>query len=127
METQRAQIGTSSPMHRRDCEKAGDLALVLLLAWGLTLGGAVTSWSQEESPPKPFSSQQLATFQIGHITGVSGNTVQIDNKDYVLRPNVQIQNLGGIEMHVKDIQKGSLVRFHLKQGGIDQLEVMLPE
>jgi hypothetical protein len=104
--------------------------LAVLLAGGITLGGAGTSWSESEGgppPPQPFSVPVLATFQSGRITDVHGTTVQIDQRDYELRPDVQIQNPQGMPMEAHDIRKRALAKFHLKQGRIDMLVVILPD
>ena len=112
-------------------ERTGSLMLALLatlLAGGLTLGGAGTGWTEQiETPPTPFTAALLATFKSGKITGVHGTTVQIDNTDYQLLPDAQIQKPEGHRMEVHDIRKGALARFHLKQGRIDMLEVYLPD
>ena len=105
--------------------------LAMLLAGGIMLGGPGTSWSEPEEgktpPPQPFSASVLSTFQAGRITGVHGMTIEIDRKDYELRPDVQIQNPEGAPMEAHDIRKGALAKFHLKQGRIDMLVVMLPD
>lgn len=113
-------------------EQPGSLALVVLatlLAGGITLGASGTGWTEqiETPPPTPFPAALLATFKSGKITGVHGTTVQINNTDYELRPDVQIQRPDGVQMEAHDIRKGALARFHLKQGRIDMLEVYLPD
>ncbi len=133
MGERRAENNGSSHIQRGDRdERTGGLALALLatlLAGGITLGTAGMGWTEqiETPPPPPFSASLLATFKNGKITGVHGTTVQIDNTDYELRPDVQIQNPGGGQMEAHDIRKGALARFHLKQGRIDMLVVFLPD
>ena len=123
--------GTHVPQWDRDGRTSNPVLalLAMLLAGGITLGGPGTSWTEEGGtpPPQPFSSSMLATFQNGKITAVHGMTIEIDRKDYELRPDVQIQNPEGAQMEAHDIRKGALAKFHLKQGRIDMLVVMLPD
>jgi hypothetical protein len=133
MEAQRA--GNRGSIHSQQGDDEGQTGsrvlalLAVLLAGGITLGWAGTSWSENapEAPFKPFSAQLLATFQSGRITGVHGTTVQIDQRDYELRPDVEIQNPEGNLMEAHDIRKSALAKFHLKQGRIDMLVVILPD
>lgn len=117
---------------QRDCNRRTNTLLFAMLAVvvasGSTLGvGTSRSEDAPELPPMPFSSSELSTFQNGKITAVRGDTVQIDNRDYELRPDVIIRNPEGVLMETRDFRKGALARFHLKQGRIDKLLVILPD
>ena len=108
---------------------SGSVALILLavlVAGGVTLGGMDAGWAQAPAQQAgPFPA--MSTFQSGRITGVRGTTVQIDGRDYELAPNVEIKRPDGVEMEAHDIRKGALAQFHLKQGRIDKLVVILPD
>jgi hypothetical protein len=100
--------------------------LAVLLAVGVVLGAADATPAQGTNQRGgPFPA--MSTFQAGMITGVHGTTVQINGKDYDLQPNVQIKKPDGMVMEAQNIRKGALAQFHLKQGKIDQLVVLLPD
>lgn len=100
--------------------------LAVLAVGGLTFAETDMSWAQAApQPPPPFPN--MSTFKNGRITGVHGTTVQIDGKDFELQPDVVIKKPEGNEMEVHDIRRNALAQYHLKQGRIDMLVVILPD
>lgn len=66
-------------------------------------------------------------YQSGQVTGKSGNSVQINKRDYPLAKDVAVKDDEGRPRELKDIKEGAEVLFHLRRDGIDQLIVVLPK
>ncbi|MDR4478377.1 MAG: hypothetical protein R3B37_01325 [Nitrospira sp.] len=72
----------------------------------------------------PFST---VGFQSGVIDEVQGSTIRIDGRSYVLKSMVVVVNHEGELLELERIIPTSLVKFHLKEGHIDKMVVMLPQ
>jgi hypothetical protein len=96
-------------------------AYVLLIVGILLLGNAVPSGLAQTS-----DSDASSTFLSGMVTGIRGNTLEIDNKRYELMPEVVIKNERGNLMEPHDIVENAEVKFHLKQERIDKMVLILP-
>jgi len=62
----------------------------------------------------------------GEVTGVNNNQVIIDNKSYQLISNIVITDERQQRRELKDLSIGEQVAFHLTNGVIDRLVVILP-
>ncbi|MEK7269063.1 MAG: hypothetical protein AAB093_06655, partial [Nitrospirota bacterium] len=102
------------------------IGLTLLIIGGVPLAGVTISGVDEglaqTSEPAP-----LAGFQSGLVTGKQGTTLAIDNKNYQLTPGVSVKDEEGNQKELSDVVPGVEVMFHLKQGRIDQLVLILPK
>jgi hypothetical protein len=96
-------------------------AHVLLMVGTLSLGNGVSSGVAQTSDFDASS-----TFLSGLVTGIRGNTLEIDNKSYELMPGVVIKNEQGNLMEPHDIVENVEVKFHLKQERIDKIVLILP-
>ncbi len=109
-------------------ERARDLlrvAVALLVIGGVPIGG-VTLSGVDEGLAQTSGSGSLADFKSGQVTGKHGNRLEIDKKDYVLQANVTVRDDEGKPKDLNDVTPGAMVQFHLKQGRIDQLVLLLP-
>ncbi|MEW6246806.1 MAG: hypothetical protein AB1555_08870 [Nitrospirota bacterium] len=74
------------------------------------------------------SAASLTNFQSGQVTSVkSGTTLQINNTNYPLKPQVIIKDDEGRERDERELQPGVQVQYHLKGGQIDQIVIVLPK
>jgi hypothetical protein len=115
-------------------ERARDLlrmAVALLIIGGMPIGGVpiggITVNGVDEGLAQTSGSGSLADFKPGHVTGKQGNKLEIDKKDYVLHANVTVKDDEGRPRELSDVVPGTMVQFHLKQGRIDQLVLVLPK
>lgn len=109
-------------------ERASDLLRVtgaLLLMGGVPIGG-LTLDRVDEALAQTSGSGSLADFKSGQVTDKNGNRLEIDKKDYVLRPDVTVRDDEGKQRELTEVVPGAMVQFHLKQGRIDQLVLVLP-
>lgn len=102
------------------------VALALLLVGGVTIGGGPTGqliegWAQTAGP------SSMANFLSGQVTANEGNDIQINNKNYPLQKGVTITDDEGKPRDLKDLVPGAEVKFHLKNGQIDQIVLVLPK
>lgn len=134
MRAQSAQNQTRMGMDRADAAirdwssiiLRGTLALLVGLGaaiGGIPIGGLHEGLAQTSG----FSSQAVAGFTPGQVTAVQGKTVQINGKNYELKANVVIQDEEGKPMEPGEIVPGAEVKFHLKEGQIDQMVLILPK
>ena len=109
-------------------ERARDLlriAVALLIMGGVPIGG-LTLVGVDESLAQTSGSASLADFKSGQVTDKTKNRIEIDKKDYVLQANVTVRDDEGRPRDLSEVTPGSFVQFHLKQGRIDQLVLVLP-
>ena len=109
-------------------ERARDLlrvAVALLIMGGVPIVG-LTLEGMDEGLAQTSGSGSLADFKSGQVTDKQGNRLQIDNKDYVLQSNVSVKDDEGKQRELSEVGPGAVVQFHLKQGHIDQLVLVLP-
>jgi len=109
-------------------ERARDLlriAIALLIIGGVPIGG-ITLVGVDESLAQTSGSASLADFKSGQVTDKKGNRLEIDKKEYVLQANVTVRDDEGKPKDLSDVAPGAMVQFHLKQGRIDQLVLILP-
>jgi hypothetical protein len=101
------------------------VTVALLIIGGAPIGG-ITLIGVDESLAQPSGSGSLADFKSGQVTDKKGNRLEIDKKDYVLRPDVTVRDEEGRPRDLSEVAPGAMVQFHLKQGRIDQLVLVLP-
>ena len=110
-------------------ERARDLiqiAVALVIMGGVPIGG-LTLDGVDESLAQTSGSVSLADFKSGQVTDKRGNRLEIDKKDYVLKSDVTVRDDEGKKRDLSEVTPGAVVQFHLKQGHIDQLVLVLPK
>lgn len=105
-----------------------NMMVALLVLGGPTIasvpiGGLHEGWAQTSKLP----SFVVASFTPGKVTDIQGKTIQINGKNYELKPDVVIQDHEGISIEPAGLVPGLDVKFHLKEGQIDQMVIMLPK
>ncbi len=100
------------------------LMIGLVLLGGVPFGSVEAGWAQGAGPS---SSAGSATFQSGQITANLATGLQMDHKHYPLDSIVTITDDEGRARELKDLVPGSRVQFHLKQGRIDKIVLILPK
>jgi hypothetical protein len=68
----------------------------------------------------------LMGFQSGMVTDLRPGVLQINNKDYEVITEVSIKDEEGKPIEFNDIVRNAEVKFHLKQGHIDKIVLILP-
>jgi hypothetical protein len=69
---------------------------------------------------------QIEDFVMGEVTGKRENVIRIDSKEYSFFADVIVKDQNLTPMALKDVVPGAQVMFHLKQGRIDQIIILLP-
>ena len=69
---------------------------------------------------------QIEDFVMGEVTGKRENVIRIDSKEYSFFADVIVKDQNLTPMAMKDVVPGAQVMFHLKQGRIDQIIILLP-
>ncbi len=82
---------------------------------------AATSWAQSLSSPS------TAGFQTGEVGSSSDKHMVIDHKSYAVSPEVKVTDDEGGTREYKQVGPDQIVMFHLKNGQIDQLIIVLPK
>lgn len=100
------------------------LTLGNVLLCGVPFGSVEAGWAQGAGSSSPAGS---ATFQSGQITAKLATGLQIDNKHYSVDTRVTITDDEGRTRGLKDLVRGSRVQFHLKQGRVDKIMLLLPK
>lgn len=103
----------------------GTVLAVLLIVAGLSVlttiigGGAVAR-------AEALSHVQLGTLPEGEITAVGQTTIDVDGKMYGLHPKLTIVSDAGQPMELKQLRPGLIVQYHVKEGGLDRIIVLIP-
>jgi len=98
----------------------------LMLAVGMILGGAVAGAADVD--PKAEQPQIPKTdMKSGQITAKAEKSVEINGKDYVFQKNIVFADDEGEWREWTEFKKRDQVQFHLKQGQIDYLVLVLPK
>ncbi len=69
---------------------------------------------------------QLEDFVMGEVTGKRENILRIDSKEYSFFTDVIVKDQNLTPRTLQDVVPGTQVMFHLKQGRIDQIIILLP-
>jgi hypothetical protein len=69
---------------------------------------------------------QIEDFVMGEVTGKRENAIRIDSKEYSFFADVIVKDQNLTPRTLKDVVTGTQVMFHLKQGRIDQIIILLP-
>ena len=69
---------------------------------------------------------QLEGFVMGEVTDRRDNVIRIDSREYPFFADVIVKDQNLTPRALKDIVTGTQVMFHLKQGRIDQIIILLP-
>ena len=69
---------------------------------------------------------QLEDFVMGEVTDKRENVIRLDSKVYSFFADVIVKDQNLTPMALKDVVPGTQVMFHLKQGRIDQIIILLP-
>jgi hypothetical protein len=69
---------------------------------------------------------QIEDFVMGEVTGKRENVIRIDSKEYSFFADVIVKDQNLEPRALKDVVPGTQVMFHLKQGRIDQIIILLP-
>lgn len=116
-------------VHGGSRERARDLLRVgvaLVILGGVPIGG-LTLNGGDEGLAQTSGSASLADFKSGQVTDKKGSHLEIDKKDYVLQAKVTVTDDEGKPRDLSEVVPGAMVQFHLKQGRIDQLVLLLPK
>lgn len=103
----------------------GYLGLVHRILFVFILAGLGINLNQGWTQPSGLIMQP--GLQFGEITAHGGDTIEINRKEYMLHPNIMIKDEQDQSRELKDLRLGTLVWFHLKQGRIDQIVIMVPK
>lgn len=81
----------------------------------------------QAGPERMNVTASLSMLQLGTVTtNQEGGDLFIDDKRYAVLPSAIVTDDEGQLRALKEFIRGTLVRFHLRNGTIDQLVLMLP-
>lgn len=108
--------------------KARRWRLVVSLAVVALLLGAPGTERETVAAQTGQPAASMSNFQSGLVTSAkSETTLQINNTNYTLKPKVIIKDDEGRERDERELLPGVQVQYHLKEGQIDQIVIVLPK
>lgn len=78
------------------------------------------AWADEPSVP------QLGVLPEGEITAVGSSTLDVAGRFYGLHPKLTIVSDEGQPMEFKQLRPGLVIQYHVKEGLLDRIIVLLP-
>lgn len=101
------------------------IALVIVTAAGalfsMTEGLVTAAWADEPSM------LQLGSLPEGEITAVGATTLDVAGRFYGLHPKLTIVSDEGKPMELKQLRPGLIVQYHVKEGLLDRIVVLIPQ
>lgn len=78
------------------------------------------AWAETPSVP------QLGTLPEGEITAVGSTTVDVAGRLYGLHPKLTIVSDEGQPMELQQLRPGLVIQYHVKEGALDRIVVIMP-
>ena len=85
-----------------------------------TEGLIPAAWADEPSVP------QLGVLPEGEITAVGSTTVDVAGRFYGLHPKLTIVSEEGQQMELQQLRPGLIIQYHVKEGALDRIIVLIP-
>ena len=82
--------------------------------------GTQVVWAQALIPP------QLGVLPEGEITAVGGTTLDVAGIMYALHPKLTIVSDAGHPMERNQLRPGLVIQYHVKEGALDRIIVLIP-
>lgn len=120
--TQKLAAGSVQPPHTR----YGALLAAAVIGAGLSLWlpapGIGTTVASAQAPIPP----QLGVLPEGEITAVGSTTLDVAGRLYGLHPKLTIVSDEGHPMEFNQLRPGLVIQYHVKEGALDRIIVILP-
>ena len=106
--------------------KCGMLLAAAVIGIGLGMGlpapgmGTPVALAQAPLPP------QLGVLPEGEITAIGGTTLDVAGIMYALHPKLTIVSDAGQPMEKNQLRPGLVIQYHVKEGALDRIIVILP-
>ena len=78
------------------------------------------AWADEPSV------SQLGNLPEGEITVVTSTTLDVAGRLYGLHPKLTIVSDEGQPMELKQLRPGLIIQYHMKEGALDRIVVIMP-
>jgi len=98
------------------------LGLLVLIATPLMIEPGLTSTSWAET----LNLQQAENLLEGEITSIGSQTVDVAGKLYGLHPKLMIVSDTGQPMELKQLRPGLVIQYHVNEGQLDRIIVIIP-
>jgi hypothetical protein len=69
---------------------------------------------------------QLGVFPEGEITAVGSSTLDVAGIMYALHPKLTIVSDKGEAMELRQLRPGLVIQYHVKEGALDRIIVLIP-
>jgi hypothetical protein len=112
----------SGQIYQRNVWAHSISAIALIVVLGtlmVTATSDIVSAAQKEV-------SQLEDFVMGEVSGKREDVIRIDRREYPFFADVIVKDQNLTPRALKDVVPGTQVMFHLKQGRIDQIIILLP-
>lgn len=97
------------------------VALVIVGLFIMTTDGRIPSaWADAPSVP------QRGNLPEGEITAVRSTTIDVAGRLYGLHPKLTIVSDEGKPMELMQLKLGMIIQYHVKEGALDQIIVLMP-
>lgn len=92
----------------------------------LLLGNLATIPMAAVAMAASTDASETDSFERGEVTGKRERALLINNKEYSVLTDVTVKDTASTSRALSDVVPGMEVRFHLRQGRIDQIIIILP-
>ena len=120
--TQKLAAGSVKPRETRYGVLLAAAVIGASLSVGLPAPGMGTPVASAQAPLPP----QLGVLPEGEITAVGGTTLDVAGIMYALHPKLTIVSDAGQPMVLNQLRPGLVIQYHVKEGALDRIIVILP-
>ena len=98
------------------------LAVVAMVSGVVSTTGGLIPAAWADAPSVP----QLGVLPEGEITAVGSSTLDVAGRFYGLHPKLTVVSDEGQPMEFKQLRPGLVIQYHVKEGALDRIIVLLP-
>ena len=98
------------------------LAVVAAVSGVMSTTEGVMSTALADEPSVP----QLGVLPEGEITAVGSTTLDVAGRFYGLHPKLTIVSEEGQPMELQQLRPGLIIQYHVKEGALDRIIVLIP-
>lgn len=98
------------------------LSIVVLVIGLMAMSEGLMPAAWADAPSVP----QLGIFPEGEITALGSTTLDVAGRRFSLDPKLTIVSDEGQPMEFKQLRPGLVIQYHVKEGALDRIIVLLP-
>jgi hypothetical protein len=110
----------------RTCQRGSMPTYILAVTLIMMLTNLPILYPSDIAVSAQNDASEIEGFVMGEVTGKRETVLRIDDKEYSWFTDIVVKDQNLTPKSLNDVVPGTQVMFHLKQGRIDQIIILLP-